>query len=502
MPGTSADRISSLIRVVDALVIRATDTPDGLAYTCRGTSATWADALDGARRAASMLAERGAGPGVHCALVLPTSVTFIAAFYGAQLLGAVPVAINPRLPSHQIRRRIDALECRVVVTTDDADALQALPPRPLHALPTPSPDDLSHLQITSGTTGDSRAVMLRHRNVTATVLAARDRLEPRPDDVFVGWLPLHHDFGLIRFLLGPLLFGCPSHLVESSMGTLPTWLETISRTRATITGAPDVAYRLAPRLVPAARVNLRSLRVATSGGEVVRSSTIRAFEAHFDVPGRVRPGYGLAEATLGVTSLAPGDPLRVDASGHVTCGQAMTGVTVRIESDDGTTAPAGTPGHIMVRSPGVFAGYLHDAAGTADVLRDGWLRTGDVGALDADGHLYVHGRERAMLKRGGAVIAPRELEEVADAVAGVRRSAAVDVRCEDEGSERIIIVAEVERHLGEHERRAARDAIAQVTTRAVGFSPHDIVLVAPGAIPRTATGKIRYDALRRQFTDP
>ena len=129
-----------------------------------------------------------------------------------------------------------------------------------------------------------------------------------------GWLPLHHDFGLIRFIFGPLFDGCGCYLVESSMATLGSWLQTISRTRATITGAPDFAFRVASRLVPAGRVDLRSLRVATSGGEAVRLSSITMFESHFDVPGRVRPGYGLAEATLGVTNLAAGEALRTDAS--------------------------------------------------------------------------------------------------------------------------------------------------------------------------------------------
>src|SRR5690606_4754540 len=154
-----------------------------------------------------------------------------------------------------------------------------------------------------------------------------------------------------------------------------------------------------PRLVRRDRVDLRPLRIATSGGEPGRLTSIKMFEEHFDVPGRVRPAYGLAEATLGVTALRQGVPLRVDSANAVSCGTPMQGVTVRIAGPDGGDLPHGTPGRILVSSPGVFAGYWNDPEGTGEVLRGGWLDTGDTGAMDADGHLYVHGRVRAMIKR-------------------------------------------------------------------------------------------------------
>jgi acyl-CoA synthetase (AMP-forming)/AMP-acid ligase II len=209
----------------------------------------------------------------------------------------------------------------------------------------------------------------------------------------------------------------------------------------------------------------------------------------------------LAEATLGVTALPVGEPLRVDASNSVSCGPPFNGVTVRIAGPNGGSLPAHATGRILVQSPGVFAGYWNDGEGTAEVLRDGWLDTGDIGALDADGHLYVHGRLRAMIKRGASTIAPREIEEAVDAIDGVRRSAAVGVATPDDNTERVIVVAEIDRGLPSTALVTLRERVAQAAARAVGFAPSDVLLVKPGEIPRTATGKTRYDDLRRQLAE-
>jgi fatty-acyl-CoA synthase len=509
--------METLPALSQALWRRAVDSPEGFAYESHGERLTWGTLLDDALRAAAAMAARGVGRGSRCAVILPTGLDFVRAFYGAQLLCAVPVAINPRLSSGRLRRRLEDLDCALAVvgsegalpagagadretpalsTTELRSRAAASP----HDLPPPDPDDPSHLQITSGTCGEPRAAVVRNRNVLASLDAWREIGHPGPHDTLVGWLPLHHDFGLIRFIFGPLFDGCGCYLVESSMATLGSWLQTISRTRATITGAPDFAFRVASRLVPAGRVDLRSLRVATNGGEAVRLSSIAMFESHFDVPGRVRPGYGLAEATLGVTNLAAGEALRTDASGAVSCGRPLRDVTIRIADAAGRPVPTGCQGQILVRGPTVFAGYLHDPGATAEALHDGWLHTGDVGAIDADQHLFVHGRTRAMIKRGGAVIAPREIEEMADDVRGVRRSAAVGISpVGDESTEQLVVVVEVERRLGDIDRDLIRSAIADAVRRALGFSAHEILLVAPGRIPRTASGKIQHGVLRQQL---
>ena len=262
--------------------------------------------------------------------------------------------------------------------------------------------------------------MITQTNALASLAAAQEMLGIGPRDVLVSWVPPWHDLGLLRFVLGPVFFGAPCHLVPPAIRTLPLWLRTASEVRATLLGAPDFAWRLATRLVDPAGLDLSSLRYSTNGGEPVRRSTILAFEERFGVPGVIRPGYGLAEATLGVTGLRPGEALRVDDRGHVSCGRPFPGVEVRI-AEDGTDGV----GEILVRGAAVFAGYFDQPTESAEILRGGWLHTGDAGRLDADGHLYVLGRRRAMLKRGGAPLAPREVEEAAAGLPGLRLAAAV-----------------------------------------------------------------------------
>jgi fatty-acyl-CoA synthase len=284
------------------------------------------------------------------------------------------------------------------------------------------------------------------------------------------------------------------------MPTLPTWIETISAAGGTITAAPDFAYRLAARLVDPARVNLRTLRIATSGGEVVRLATIRQFESRFSCPGVIRPGYGMAETTLGVSTLRTGEPLLVDRSGAVSNGRPFRLLEVRILDEQGGACPRGQSGRIVVKGAAVFTGYFDDPSSTSAVLNEGWLETGDDGAIDENGYLYIHGRRRAMIKRAGASIAPREIEEIVDELPGVRRSAAIGVEAHaDSLTEDVVVIAEVERGIADAARAILREAIATAVRDAIGARPHDVVLVAPNAIPRTPSGKIRYGALKEDW---
>lgn len=499
--------------LTEALFIRATESPHDFAYAARGERVSWATLLDEVMRAVSALSSAGVGDGARCALVLPTSLDFVRSFYALQLLGAVPLAINPRAPARQVLRRIAEFDCECVIV-DDGDvasgvaALQhlfRLDPRSFReqaaasrkSLPAPDPRALSHLQLTSGTDGSPKGVRIRHGNVLASLRASHDLIEPRPDDVLVGWLPLYHDMGLFRLVLQPLYFGVGCHLIEPSLAAMRAWLHTISEVNGTLTGAPDFAYRLSVRLVKAGEVDLRSLRVATNGGEPVRLTSIRAFEEHFGVPGVVHPGYGLAEATLGVASVRPGETLRVDEAGNVACGRPLKGVDVQVVDDTGVPVPSGQSGRILVRGPVVSDGYWNDVGATAEAFQDGWFDTSDVGRLDAGGHLFVLARTRAMIKRAGASIAPREIEEVVDLIVGVRRSAAIGVLADREAwTEDLIVVAETERHLSEADRRALRAAVFDGTRWAMGFAPRDVLLTSAGSIPRTSTGKIRYEELK------
>ena len=252
-------------------------------------------------------------------------------------------------------------------------------------------------------------------------------------------------------------------------------------------------------------LDLSSLRAALSGAEPVRTSTIDAFESHFGIKNVIVPCYGLAEATLAVAIWPRGVPLRYDASGRcLSVGQPCRGVELRIaepmrEGDavDLVDLPPDIEGEICVKSPGVMQRYYNNPEATAKVLTaDGWLRTGDLGFIDAEGYLYVTGRLKDVIIVGGQNIVPADVEEIVDHVPGVRYSAAVGVDSERTGTQRLYVVAEV--------RDVAADAsagqglvreIVQRVHREKGHRPARVLLVQPSTIPKTSSGKIQRSRL-------
>ncbi len=491
--------------LAELLAARADAIPDALAFAGAGERVTWGALRDQAGAVAAQLAARGITPGDRIALCLPAGVGFVRAFFGLQRLGAVPYAFDPGAPAVATVARVRRGRPAAVLVAEDGDDLAAaldaaglrriVPEHGGDAGAAAAPDhaagtgDVAFLQPTSGTSGEPRLAMVSHRSVLASLDIAFRFLSVGPEDVLVSWVPPWHDLGLMRFVLGPIFFGVPCHLVRPAIRTLPEWLATLEGARGTVTGAPDFAYRLAVRLAGSRRFDLSSLRVATDGGEPVRRTTVEAFESRFGVPGVVRPGYGLAEATLGVAGVRPGEPLVVDGRGNVGCGRALPGVEVRIVD------PVDGVGEIAVRGPTLFSGYFGAPEETAAVVRDGWLHTGDVGRLDDDGRLYVLGRRRALLKRGGAPLAPRELEEAAERAAGVRSAAAVaGPSTEGASSEEIVLVVEVDPASGRPPDEVATAAGAAVEA-ALGFVPSRVLAAPPRAIPRTVNGKIRYGEL-------
>ena len=501
----------------DLLPARVATMPDALAYATDDESLTYRQLAEEVEALATAMSAAGVSTGNRVGLCIPSGLDFVRAFLALQHLGASPCAFDPAAPPATLLRRLERLRPRVaLVAGPSAEALaietraaglecldfdelelRARDAGSASAAPRHRADAnaAAFLQPTSGTSGEPRLAIVLHRNALASLESARTMLGIVPEDVLVGWVPPWHDLGLMRFVLGPVFFGIPCHLVPPAIRTLPLWIQTIARVRGTVTGATDLAYRLAAKLVDPAGLDLSSLRLATNGGEPVRGTSVLDFEQRFGLPGVVRPGYGLAEATLGVTCLARGAPLRLDDHGNVSCGTAMAGVELRIDG------PPGEAGEILVRSPAVFAGYFEAPQATAETLRNGWLHTGDIGKLDDEGHLYVLGRNRALLKRGGVPLAPRELEEAAERVPGVRAAAAVALP-PDAGSatEHILLALERDPKASQTPPQIAAAAAAAVE-RAIGFGPDRVMVLATSSIPRTTNGKTRYTALVAEVTE-
>ena len=451
--------------------------------------------------AAQALAANGVGQGDVVALVLKTSSELVVAILATQRLRAVPMVINPSLPEAAIARRVALVAATLVVTAERVAEILAT--QSIDALAAgPVSGDLAFLQLTSGTSGDSRAAAVSQRALSAYCESTMQQITLPSDAVLAAWVPLHHDFGLVRFVFFPIYFGLHAHLLPASITSLGPWLRALTATRAMLTGAPDFAYRLAARTVSPEGIDLSALRVASNGAEPVRASSIKAFEDRFGCPGIVRPGYGLAEATLTVAMVAPGEALRVDARGAVGNGRALPGLSLRI-TIDGVPQAADVVGEIEVSGPTLFEGYLDRTHATgfdrSSFTADGWLRTGDTGYLDVDGVVFVFGRTRAMVKQAGSLIAPREVEEVVDRIAGVALSAAIGLPNASTGAEELVVVAEVDTP-DTPEATGLAEAIQSAVRTAVGVTPGRVMLVARHTIPLTANRKLRHAALREQLS--
>jgi fatty-acyl-CoA synthase len=475
------------IRVLrDALARAAREHPTELAYSFGGKRLSFAELAERAAARAGGLQRSGVGRGDRVAIAMSAGLPFVEVFWALQLLGAVPCALNPTIPEPTLARRIARLRPTAVLT--DASAAEPPTGQANAELPDLDPEDLAFLQLTSGTSGEPRAAMIAHRSVVGYLrgLAADGHIAT--GDVLVSWMPPWHDFGLVQLVIAAVWSGAGLHLLEPSIWSIPAWLETISTVGATITGGTDSSYRLAARMVLPARVDLGSLRAAFNGAEPVRWHSIEQFETRFGTPGVIRPGYGLAEATVGVTLHRAGEELVVDGRGNVSCGRPISGFEVAAGAD------VDRPEEIRVRGEAVFTGYFEADEETAGTLREGWLHTGDSGYLDDAGRLFVLGRRRGMIKRAGGVIAPRELEEAAEQVDGVRIAAAIGIPAGTSGDDQIVIAVETKSRRASAERISAE--VSRSITAALGFAPGRVCVLPPKTIPRTDNGKVRHSLLR------
>ena len=517
--------------LVDVMRRRTALTPDAQYFSLFDETVTYRRLWSQSGRYAAGLAAGGVRPGDKVCLIYPTCAEFFYTFFGALRLGAVPVPLYPTLGVEATANIFRDAEAVAVATIGwfraGVDASVALAPNVRLVLepneldsdaPEPAehparPEDLCFLQYTSGSTGQPRGVMLSHTNVVETTKFMAEAAGLSADDRVVSWLPLYHDMGLIGCAFTPPLTATPIWLLPPDLRNPRPWLETITKIRATFTVSPDFGYRNCVRNVrDISELDLSSLKAALSGAEPVRTSTIEAFEGHFGIKNVIAPCYGLAEATLAVAISPRGVPLRYDASGHwLSVGQPCRGVSVRIAEplrEDATSADlvdvaAETEGEICVKSPGVMRGYYNNPAATAKVLtRDGWLRTGDLGFLDAEGYLYITGRLKDVIILGGRNIAPADVEEIIDHVPGVRYSAAVGVESDRTGSQRLYVVAEVrEVDADAGGTRAIVSEIVQRVHRAIGHRPARVLLAKPSTIPKTSSGKIQRSRLAQMILD-
>ena len=516
------DGLAQVETLVQMMARRAELTPDKTAL-CFGSSCftyerLWADIC----RMAAYLRTGGVGPGDRVVIVMPNCAGFFAAFYGVQAAGAVAVPVfhgsgqdrvatvsrlcgavgilfNGPLDEDSQLFLAAKSECR------DLRFFSALEGEthpeiiaPLHR----SLGDLAMLQYTSGTTGDSKGVMLTHGNLLANVrqmiLAARYTAS----DVFVSWLPVYHDMGLINMTMCPFYLSARLVLLPISLKT-DRWLGAIARHRGTMTAAPDFAYRFCIKFSKkGARYDLSSLRFALNAAEPVRATTIRRFEEKFNAPGVIKPGYGLAEASVAAAfSNLDEAKITVDQQGNVGAGFALPAMDLAIAKDNHLLG-SGEVGEILMRGPSCTTGYYRNRERTKDLhFGQDYIRTGDLGYLDPHGRLFIVGRAKNIIIRAGRNFSPKDFEELAEEVDQVKRAAAIGVDARDLEGEQILVFAEVNhKTLPTEELMApvARQITAQIKDN-MGITPNRIFLVRGKTIPLTYNGKIQYGHLRDRY---
>jgi len=492
--------------------------------------------------------------------MLPTGLDYLAAFLGVQMAGAIPVPIYPparpnQIEDHVVRHAgiLANANVRMLVTFDAALGVSKLLTARVPGLGSgldpvidvsardhgarlgsrPGLDESStaFLQYTSGSTGDPKGVVLSHGDVLASLKAMAAALGATPRDVFVSWLPLYHDMGLIGAWMGSLYYGFPLVLMSplDFLARPDRWLEAIHRHRGTLSGAPNFAYELCVRRVEPEHMeglDLSSWRIAFNGAEPVSPDTMERFAAKFAPcgfdPKAMTPVYGLAEATLGVAftpvgrgprvetvdadaiaqrgeALPPPDGSSGPARRFVSCGPPIPGFEVRIVGDRGNERRERREGAIEFRGPSTTSGYHRNPAANRALFNGEWLRSGDRGYV-AGGELYVTGRDKDLIVRAGRNLYPYDLEAAVGAIEGVRKGCVAVFAAADpaSGTERLVVVAET-REKDPSRRRDIMSAVTRTASTLLGGGLDVIVLVPPHSVLKTSSGKIRRSAVRELF---
>jgi acyl-CoA synthetase (AMP-forming)/AMP-acid ligase II len=506
---------------------------------------------------ANELQVRGAQPGERAALVFPAGLDFIAAFFGCLAAGVIAIPLSPprRVPGRDAVANIISdcaprfalttpqyaadlsgggpaslrtFDNRWLLVTDDL-GLSASETTVQHR---PASEHIAFLQYTSGSTSAPKGVMVTNANLISNLEMIRHAMGHSRTSTHVCWMPLHHDMGLILNVLETFYLGATCALMApvSFLQRPLSWLRAIHQFGAEAAGGPNFGFDLCvAKFRPEAMigVDLSRWRVAFNGAEPVRAQTIRRFAETFEPygfdPAAFYPCYGMAEATLLISGggrhsgavtrsvsrtamhtdriEAPTDAS--DEQAVVGCGRALVGENIAIvDPEECRRLPYDHVGEIWVRGNHVAGGYWQNeeasrhtfAAAMVEERGAGWLRTGDLGFMDARGELFVTGRIKDLIIVRGANHYPQDIENTAQATSPCLRAghgAAFSI-VNAAGEERVVIVQEIERS---YRHRLDFDEIAGAIREAIaeehGLSVAEVVLVRPGAVPKTTSGKIQ-----------
>jgi 1-acyl-sn-glycerol-3-phosphate acyltransferase len=516
---------------------------------------TYSDLHNGACKVAYGLTKRGLVPGERVAIMLATEAAFFEAFFGTLYAGGIPVPIYPPFRRAQmedhLRRQAGILrnaEASFLIVGEElrnvgsllfglaeslrhietasglakgADAYTPVPARG---------QTVALIQYTSGSTGDPKGVVLTHANLLANIRSMGQALDAGSTDIFVSWLPLYHDMGLIGAWLGSLYYGARAIIMPplAFLADPSRWLRAISRHRATLSAAPNFAFELCCKNIrdeDIVGLDLSSLRMIVNGAEPVSTATIGRFTERFAPygfrPEMMGPVYGLAENSVGLAfpplGRAPvvdrisrsalsrdglATPVNADdktALTFVACGQPIPRHEIRIVDDAGRELPERVEGKLQFRGPSATAGYFRSEEKNRALFAGEWLESGDRAYL-ASGDVYITGRIKDMIIKAGRHIYPHEIEELVGQIEGVRKGCVAAIAGTDQGTgtERLVLVVET-RLSDDTAKELLRQRITEACTVALETPPDVIELVSPHTVPKTSSGKIRRAATRQLY---
>ena len=518
---------------------------------------SWRQIHDEARSVGAALQAKGLLPGDHVAVLGPTTRELMTVVRGCWMAGVASMVLPlpMRLGSldefvGSTRARIRHGDAKLVLIDDQLapffEAIPGDPPvEPIGSvlpgapnvpsgdrleLPDHDPERLVILQYTSGSTSEPKGVMIPDRVLSANIDACCMAAQLDQYETMVSWLPLYHDMGLVGFLALPMTKGV--QLVQAApqdfMAHPGNWMKWVSDYRGTATAGPNFSWVLATRaLKRAAELDLSSLTLALSGAEPVDPKAVEAFVAAAEPfgfqAGSVFPAFGMAETAIGASFPKRGvglmcdtvdrevlertrvakpvevidpDDLAVRARRLPLLGTAVPGMEMKVV-DPATyeTIPERHVGELMLRGTSITSGYYKREADTKALFHDGWLCTGDLAYL-LDGQLILCGRIKDVIIVGGRNVFPEDIERAIGGLEGVRAGNVIAFGMEGyKGKESVVVVAEVRTD----DPEAVRHEIHHRTLEVCGLPPRDVMLVEPGTLPKTSSGKLQRAKCREQY---
>lgn len=510
-----------------------------------------------AQAVAAGLQSLGIGKQQPVAIMLPTGTDYFYSFFGILLAGCIPVPLYPparpsQLEDH-IRRHTSILNnCQptILITVPEAKTIARLLKSQVESIKhivtveelrsdgntwqayENKAEDIAFIQYTSGSTGTPKGVVLTHNNLLANIRAMGTVTKANSNDVFVSWLPLYHDMGLIGAWLGSMYYAARFVVMSPLMFlTKPhRWLWAIHRYGGTLSASPNFGYEFCVRRIideDLQNLDLSSWRAAFNGAEPVSPDTVKRFCERFAEYGFRReaymPVYGLAENSVGLAFpplnrgplidrvqrevfMQTGEAISAADDDHsaiefVGCGRVLVNHQIRIVDNANKEVPSRHEGRLQFRGPSATSGYFRSPDKTRTLFCDDWLETGDL-AYIANDELYLTGRTKDVIIRGGRNIYPHEIEDAIGNIDGIRtgRVAVFGTKDAQSGTENLVVLGET-RETDQQALQAIRSSINEIVNDLVGLPPDEVVLAPPGTVLKTSSGKLRRAASKALYEE-